>query len=747
MGERGRKIWLAMWPGIKLGWIPIALVLLAHLPGRAVYATNAAIHGRPAWQFFCAGILADLGYVGPPVFVAFVLPLAIGALVARWRPSALVVSSIATTALAVIFLVPAWLFSVGAIESKIARGLYPTYLETKVNLTSSSFVTGSLPTLMLDRYWKTSALVIVVSAVLLYFHARRARRDLHSAPRIAGFALVGLMLLGCGGRLVRHSREVFPRTGGSDETHSPIETVALGGYGFADHTPLADGMRQLFSEREYSEADKRSGLRGLGYPPSSYDRLVAFEHDEPCTSPHPLSRPLDREPGASGSGAKLLDELEELSSALFEKRDEPIVVWQITMESFRADDMHALQPLAPPELTPTMDRLYAERERTVAFRHAFQAGMRTAHNLSALQCGFGAMPFNIAIARDLGHFPVRCLPDVLSDAGFDTHATYASDLAYDNMHEFFRYHGVDATQASDMPPGLPSGSWHGVSDRALFDQAISHAEAVAAKQANAANGGRSQYEYVLTLSGHTPFTRPTDMPPEVLARTTAACAKSPSAREDDCKRLGVIAYGDYALGELLDRIERSKLGRRSVVIISADHSTSEMFVWPGSSVDRGLGLVPFLVYVPKALAESSSRPEAVGEIVGRLHDRAANEVVSLADSPTMMTSLLKSTREMRSIPAAWRYHTFGAQITSPDFRFDGNPAARIWGTNAGAMPFVVDAEGTATQYEPMSRGFSAASQLDTMNPHLRGPSAFLASFTKGYLRRCEQQAKLRMSSP
>ncbi len=736
-----------MWPGIKLGWIPIALVLLAHVPGRAVYASNAAIHGRPAWQFFCAGVLADLGYVGPPVLVAFVLPLVIGAVLARWRPSAIATATIATTALAVTLLVPAWLFSVGAIESKIARGLYPTYLETRVNLASSSFVTGSLPTLLLERYWKTSAVVIVLSAVLLYFHARRARRDLQSAPRIVGFALVGLMLLGCGGRLVRHSREVFPRTGGSDETHSPIETVALGGYPFADHTPLSDGMRQMFSDRDYAPAEKRAGLRVLGYPPSSFERLVAFERDEPCTSPHPLARPLDREPArddatdASGR-PHVLDELEALSSALFAEREEPIVVWQVTMESFRADDMHALQALAPPELTPTMTRLYGPggRERTIAFRHAFQAGVRTAQNLSALHCGLGTMPFNIAIARDLGHFPLRCLPDVLADAGFDTHAFYASDLAYDNMHEFFRYHGVDATQASDMPPGLPIGSWHGVSDRALFDQALAHAEEVAARGV-----ARSQFEYVLTLSGHTPFTRPTDMPPEVLARTKEACAKSPSAREDDCSRLGVIAYSDYALGELLDKIERSKLGKRSIVIISADHSTSEMFVWPGSSVDRGLGLVPYVIYVPKALAASSAHPAKVDDAVGRLHDRAAHEVMSLSDSPTMVTSLLKSTRELRSIPAPWRFHTFGGQMTSPHFGFDANPNARIWGTNAGAMVFVVDAEGTATQYEPMSRGFSALSQLDNINPHLRAPAAFLASFTKGYLKRCESAVKLRMN--
>ena len=83
--ERLRAALCAMWPGVKLGWIPIALVVLAHVPGRRVFAENEALHGRPAWQFFCAGLAGDLLYVGPPVLVAFILPLAVGAAFGRRR--------------------------------------------------------------------------------------------------------------------------------------------------------------------------------------------------------------------------------------------------------------------------------------------------------------------------------------------------------------------------------------------------------------------------------------------------------------------------------------------------------------------------------------------------------------------------------------------------------------------------------------------------------------------------------------
>jgi hypothetical protein len=727
-----------LWPGIKLGWLPIALVVLAHVPGRRVYAANEALHGRPAWQFFCAGLLGDLLYVGPPVLLAFVLPMAIGAALSRWRPNATTVARRATTALAIALLVPAWLFSVGAIESKLERGLYPTYLETKLSLESTTFVTGSLPTLLLDRYWKTSAIVIVASALLLYFHGQRARRDVQTVRSAFGFGLAGLALLGCTGEIVRRERSVFPRTGGYSETRSPIEVVALGRFPFPNHTPITDGMRALFSARTYSPDEKRAGLRALGYDEARVDRLIAFEKDEPCDSPHPLARPLDRVPKADADD--LLGDFEALSAALFDGKNEPIVVWQVAMESFRADEVHAIQPSAPPELTPVMERLYADRERTIAFRHAFQGGFRTAQALSALQCGIGSLPFNIATARDMGHFPVRCLPDVLSDAGLETRVFYASDLAYDSMLDFFRYHGVETTQGTDMPPGLPIGSWRGVADRALYSQALAHAESESAARE------RPLYEFVLTLSGHTPYSRPDDMPPEVAERAAQACKKSASAAEDDCRHLAVMAYADDALGEFLDKLEKSKLARRSIVIISADHATSEMFLWRDSVVEKGRAHVPYVVYLPKALSDSAAHPEALAHAGHDRRERAARQVISLSDSPTLVTSLLASTRELKSIPEPWRFHTYGGQATSPHFTFDAKPSARIWGTDSAAFVFSADADGSVTAYEHKNRAFSEAAQLDDLNPSLRGPAAFLGSFVKGYLTRCEGQAKLRMKT-
>jgi hypothetical protein len=178
-------------------------------------------------------------------------------------------------------------------------------------------------------------------------------------------------------------------------------------------------------------------------------------------------------------------------------------------------------------------------------------------------------------------------------------------------------------------------------------------------------------------------------------------------------------------------------------VVSADHATSEIGLWPGSPEEKGRAHVPYVVYVPTAVVAAASRPDAIALRLAALHDRAASQVVSLSDSPTLVTALLSATKELRSIPSAWRFHTFGGQATSPHFAFAARPTARIWGTDSAAFVFSADADGNVSAYENKNRSFSDVGEIDSMNPSLRGPAAFLSSFVRGYLMRCEGRVKLR----
>ena len=115
------------------------------------------------------------------------------------------------------------------------------------------------------------------------------------------------------------------------------------------------------------------------------------------------------------------------------------------------------------------------------------------------------------------------------------------------------------------------------------------------------------------------------------------------------------------------------------------------------------------------------------------------------DSPTLVTALLSSTRELTQHPRRVALPHLRRSGTSPHFAFDTRPSARVWGTDSAAFVFSVDADATVKAYENKNRAFSGPSELDTLNPSLVGPAAFLSSFAKGYLGRCESQARLRMA--
>ena len=60
-------------------------------------------------------------------------------------------------------------------------------------------------------------------------------------------------------------------------------------------------------------------------------------------------------------------------------------------------------------LTPFLTRaVQPDTASTASFSSAHQSGVRTAQALSAVVCGVGALPFHLALGRDLGALPLRC---------------------------------------------------------------------------------------------------------------------------------------------------------------------------------------------------------------------------------------------------------------------------------------------------------------------------------------------------
>jgi hypothetical protein len=387
-----------------------------------------------------------------------------------------------------------------------------------------------------------------------------------------------------------------------------------------------------------------------------------------------------------------LSSLKVLSQALYaDPTSPPPVVFHLLLEGFRADDIHALNPDAPRELAPFMNSLYeraggSDSQGVVLVgRHLHQAGVRTAQGLGAMSCGVGTLPWNLSFIRDLQPLDVRCTLDVLHDAGATSSVWYGSDLSFDNMRQFFEAHHVGTLMSqAELPKGLPLGSWDAVADLAVVDAAVT---GVAAEVRRAPQ--RPHHAMVMTLSNHSPFTAPQDLPDVVKGRVEALFAQAPRAEEEDRRRLMTFSYTDAAIEHLFARIAAEGLADRAVVVLVADHSTGHRYVWgEGKETDDAYGRIPFAVVMPARAGD-----------IAVVHDAAARAQalldagpLSLNDVPALLLATLSASPVLMNLPDAQRWHTLGGQVTSPHFRGFVDDAV-IEGINGVSQVVAFDAHG------------------------------------------------------
>jgi hypothetical protein len=589
-----------------------------------------------------------------------------------------------------------WLLSVIAEQVKSERGAFPTMFDLIEGGSNASFVEGAVGFIRYDRIWIPALVGCALISVLFALCVRAARRGVAELLPWSGWALGLVFSLGILTAVVSAS------AGGLGAVSNRFSAAALGD----PLTGLVESSMDLLMQRGQStprELVLQANLPGdlavtgaarIGWPP-----LKPAEAGAPCW-PHPHARPLDfeAEPAAGDPrGRALLQALAQLSQLLFESNDAKVAVFQLSLESFRGDDVHALNPAAPKEIDPFTTQLYESAQRggegVLASSKMFQAGVRTAQGLGALTCGVGTLPYNLSFIRDLSPFPMRCASDLLSDAGFRGWFFYGSDASFDDMHGFLKGHGISQViSQSELPAGLPKGAWDGVTDFALFDEATKRVAAGLTESA------APQYALVMSLSNHSPFGPPEDLPPPVIERVDRGLNSAINrADADDRRRLMTHSYTDAALERFFKRLEALHLAERSIVVLSADHSTGEDYVWGPQTVDHetdaAKARIPFAIVVPSAfLARVKDRPAldaAFKEAQARLDEAA----LSQNDIPMLILALLKAHPGMRGLAPAAQWHSLGGQITSPWFRPGGEASAYLFGINGVSELYALDRQG------------------------------------------------------
>jgi hypothetical protein len=727
--------------GVALAFLALAVEALAVAPGRVALAQHSGALGHSMWEMALGGTLRDVTDVAQPVGGLLFLLLALATFARRTaatdeKVARRMVRTVVLALVPIAFVL--WLISAAAAEFKIQRGVDATWFDVEIALRATNPGNTLVGFLRYRRHMVPGLLVHPMLLVLLVQSWRRAA-SLRVENR--AFALGGFLVATVLGWLIAlvpldPNVRVFHEIGDRHIVGEPF--VNLFGPTFRDSQEnVLMGMRPLIETAAFPAERSTGGEAMVGLPRAPADGAID------CTI-HPFARSLSEEgveqerPRTSGHHALdaqtqgVLSALDRLSSELYEGRSTPVDVWQVMLESFRADDIHGVEPTAPVELAPFMTSLYDSAARgdgsVIAVREMWQGGARSSQGLSSYMCGLGTMPYGLSITRDFGAIPQRCLTDVLVDGQYHGAFWYGGNPSFDGMDPFFRQHGVTHVVGhQQFPPDAPTGQ-EGVTDRVVYADAAKSVLSLPPEQA--------RYTLVMSASNHVPYNRPDDIPEEVVARADSLQGRPAFVgTPEDAARLRTFAYADFALSELVLHLRAR--AARSIFVFGADHSTGDPWAWSNATRDvrAATAHIPFTIVLPDPLIDSCKHPEAVRSLVREVGKALDGHPWSQNDVPLLLLTLLSHAPGMKAIPAQRRWHTLGGVRTSP-YAKPPHPDAKVWGIDSMAQLFAVnDAQRSLLPDEKVALVRNAA-EITTSSPTLMPVAVTMKTFLLGYAARC-----------
>ncbi|BDG01510.1 sulfatase [Anaeromyxobacter oryzae] len=278
------------------------------------------------------------------------------------------------------------------------------------------------------------------------------------------------------------------------------------------------------------------------------------------------------------------------------QRGKDVIVVQL--ESVQASAVGRIVNGAP--VTPSLDRLAHE---SLTFPEAFsQVGQGTTSDAELL-AGCSLYPLETgAVFTERYDARLRCLPEVLREAGYRTvamHANWPNFWNRDRMYPTMGYERFFSIRDFDASPVIGLG----LSDVRFVEQA---AERLATLP-------EPFYAVLVTLSNHAPFVDPN------LPRALPLGALEGTMVGD---YLNSVRFTDAAVGALVERLRATGVLDRSILVVYGDHngvsrtaSGTELVDVPARA-DRWLTYerrIPLLVRLP-AGAHAGPRPAPAGQL-------------------------------------------------------------------------------------------------------------------------------------
>ncbi|MCO6055347.1 LTA synthase family protein [Pseudomonas sp. MOB-449] len=221
----------------------------------------------------------------------------------------------------------------------------------------------------------------------------------------------------------------------------------------------------------------------------------------------------------------------------------------ILMESFAGRYVGAMG--SPEGITPYFDKLAKEG---LLFDRFFSNGTHTHQGMFATMACFPNLPsFEYLMRTPEGAHKFSGLPQLLSARDYNDLYVYNGNFQWDNQSGFFSNQGMTRFVGREdfVNPVFMDPTW-GVSDQDMFDRGA----AELAKMPT----DKPFYALLQTLSNHTPYALPTDLPVE---RVTGHGAHD--------EHLTAMRYADWALGQFFEKARKEPYFKDTLFVVVGDH--------------------------------------------------------------------------------------------------------------------------------------------------------------------------------
>lgn len=203
-------------------------------------------------------------------------------------------------------------------------------------------------------------------------------------------------------------------------------------------------------------------------------------------------------------------------------------------------------------ITPYFDALAKEG---LLFQRVFSNGTHTHQGMFATMACFPNLPaFEYLMRMPEGSHQFSGLPQLLSARGYDDVYVYNGSFAWDNQSGFFANQGMRNFVGRDdfVDPVFIDPTW-GVSDQDMFSRG-------ADELAKLGSQGKPFYALLQTLSNHTPYALPEDLPVEPV-----------TGHGSLDQHLTAMRYADWALGQFFAKARQQPYFKDTLFVVLGDH--------------------------------------------------------------------------------------------------------------------------------------------------------------------------------